>query len=100
MAEPTVRDHAESQRYELLQDGHVIGFLEYERRGDTLALNHTEIAPEHTGQGKGTLLVRGALDDARARGQHIVPACPFVAEFIRRFPRYADLAAPTADATP
>jgi len=40
----------------------------------------------------GSQLVREALDDARSRGFKIVPACSFVADFVRRHPQYADRA--------
>ncbi|HYF46983.1 MAG TPA: GNAT family N-acetyltransferase, partial [Acidimicrobiales bacterium] len=58
-----------------------------------LVFPHTEIARERRGQGLGEVLVRGALDDVRERGEVIVPACWFVAEFVRDHPEYADLVA-------
>jgi predicted GNAT family acetyltransferase len=42
------------------------------------------------GRGIGASLVRAALDDARKRGFKIVPACSFVAAFVRRHPEYND----------
>jgi predicted GNAT family acetyltransferase len=36
-------------------------------------------------------LVRHALDDLRAQGRRVDPACPFVAHYIRQNPEYADL---------
>jgi hypothetical protein len=35
--------------------------------------------------------VRAALDDARERGLRVVPICPFVDDYVRRHPAYADL---------
>ena len=37
------------------------------------------------------VLVKGALDDIRARGETIVPLCPFVAAWLARHPDYQDL---------
>ncbi|MFD5436489.1 GNAT family N-acetyltransferase [Kitasatospora sp. NPDC127067] len=37
------------------------------------------------------MLARGALDDARARGLHVLPYCPFIRGWIRKHPEYADL---------
>jgi predicted GNAT family acetyltransferase len=54
-------------------------------------LVHTEVAPSAEGAGVGSRLVRGALDDVRARGLRVAPLCPFVREYIRRHPEYADL---------
>ena len=43
------------------------------------------------GHGLGGTLVRGALDDVRARGGSVVPLCPFVRGWIDRHPEYQDL---------
>ena len=85
---PVVDNPAEN-RYELREGGDVVGLLEYERRGDEVDLFHTEVRPELRNRGLGETLVRGALDDLRARGERVVPTCPFVAAFIRRHPEYA-----------
>jgi predicted GNAT family acetyltransferase len=58
---------------------------------------HTEVEPRR--KGLGNELVRGALDDLRARGLKVVPVCPFVGAYIRRHPAYADLLT-VDDATP
>ena len=50
-----------------------------------------DIEPHLEGNGLGTRLVQGALDDARARGLKDGPFCPFVSDFIRRHPEYSDL---------
>ncbi len=88
-----VRDDPARSRYELLADGHLVGFTEYDERGGVFVFPHTVITgPEH-GAGYGETLVRGALDDARRRGWRIVPECPFVAHFVADHPEYADLVA-------
>ena len=38
-------------------------------------------------------LVRFCLDDIRAQGLRVDPACPFVAAYIRKNPEYSDLVA-------
>jgi uncharacterized protein len=86
-----VRDNKQRFRYEILDDGVVAGFLQYNMRGGRLILVHTEIHDEFGGRGLATQLVRGALDDARRRNLHIVPICPFVESFIKRHPEYDDL---------
>lgn len=83
-----VHNAAES-RYELREGDDVVGLLEYERKGDELDLFHTEVKPELRNRGLGEVLVRGALDDLRARGERFVPTCPYVAAFVRRHPEYA-----------
>ncbi len=88
-----VRDAAERTRYELLIDGELAGIADYQERDGALVMPHTEIAAARRGQGLGDVLVQGALDDVRARGQKVVPTCWFVREFVERHPEAADLLA-------
>lgn len=89
----TVQDNPEMRRYEASVDGEVAGYVFYQQREEALVLIHTEVAEEFEGQGIGSLLAAGALDDIRARGLHIVPVCPFIRGYIERHPEYADLVA-------
>ena len=88
-----VRHAPEASRYEIRKDGRVVGIAEYVDRGDVLVFHHTEIAAPRRGDGLGAELVRGALDDVRARGGRIVPTCSYVAEFVDEHPEYRDLVA-------
>ncbi len=83
----------EAARYQLTRSGEPIGVIDYRRSGDVLDLFHTETAPSVRGHGLGTVLVRGALDDVRARGLRVVPSCWFVREFIEVHDGYGDLLA-------
>jgi uncharacterized protein len=86
-----VEDNPSELRYELRVDGNLAGEIRYRRQPGSVVLVHTEIEPSFEGQGMGAVLVRGALEDIRARGARVVPFCPFVAAFIRRHHEYADL---------
>jgi hypothetical protein len=88
-----VTDRPNELRYEIEVDGEVAGFLMYRREPDVLELVHTDVDPKWEGQGVGAALVKGALDDVRARGLKIRPYCPFVAAYLRRHPEYDDLVA-------
>jgi predicted GNAT family acetyltransferase len=88
-----VRDNPAQSRYELLEDGRLLGVADYRPMGETLAFPHTEIVPSRRNQGLGHRLVKGALDDVRRKGAKVVPYCWFVAEFIEENPDYADLRA-------
>ena len=82
--------HNEAQgRYELDTE-HGLAIAVYHRQGDRLVFTHTEVPPADEGKGIGSQIVRAALDDARKRGFKIVPACSFVADFVRRHPEYDD----------
>jgi predicted GNAT family acetyltransferase len=88
-----VRDNPEKSRYELVEDGRLLGVADYRPMGDTLAFSHTEIVPGRRRQGLGAALVQGSLDDVRRKGDQVVPVCWFVAKFIEEHPEYTDLRA-------
>jgi predicted GNAT family acetyltransferase len=88
---PTVTDVSDRRRFEIEVDGAVLGFAEYRRRPGVITFLHTEIDPAHEGEGLGTLLVKAALDTARAEGLAVLPYCPFVRGFIDRHREYLDL---------
>ena len=98
MSEPEVRDNADQQRYEIVDDGEVGAFAQYELHGSVADLVHTETVAGHKGRGLGSNLVRAALDDARRRGRQVRPYCPFVRSYIGKHPEYRDLV-PRADWT-
>jgi uncharacterized protein len=89
--ELTVADNADKKRYEARYGSEVVGFLTYHERPGRMTLIHTEVDAEFEGEGVGSRLVSGALDDIRRRGLTVVPICPFVSAYIRRHPEYADL---------
>ena len=84
----SVRDNREELRYELVREGEVLGFLLYRIEPESVVLVHTDVDPAYEGQGLGSVLVKGALDDLRERGVRAVPLCPFVRAYIRRHPEY------------
>jgi len=88
-----VVDNPDRSRYELRNDGHLVGYTQYHERDGVLVFPHTVITDPKRGAGYGTTLVQGALDDVRARGRTIVAECPFVAKFVDENPEYADLLA-------
>ncbi len=89
-----VTDNPAKSRYELRNDGHLLGFTEYDERADgVLVFPHTIITEPKRGAGYGATLVQGALDAVRAKGRTIVAQCPFVKAFIDEHPDYQDLLA-------
>jgi uncharacterized protein len=86
-----VHDNRDRARYELLVDGELAGFIQYNMRGGRMILVHTEIDEARAGHGLAGILVTGALDDIRTRGLSLVPVCPYVEAFIKRHPEYDDL---------
>jgi predicted GNAT family acetyltransferase len=86
-----VVDNPARSRYELRDDGHLVGFTEYQERDGALVFPHTVITEPKRRAGFGRILVQGALDDVRAKGLRIVAECPFVAKFVAEHAEYADL---------
>lgn len=92
----SVTDVPDAKRYELREGDEVLGFAEYllVPEAERIVLSHTEVDPEREGQGLGSAIARGVLDDVRRRGLQAQPLCPFMASYIRRHPEYADLVVP------
>ena len=88
----TVVDNTVASRFELRLDGdEVASFAEYAIRDGVMILPHTVTEPRHQGQGFAAIVIRHALDTARAANLQVVPSCWFAAEFIHEHPEYADL---------
>ncbi|MBS0374894.1 MAG: N-acetyltransferase [Proteobacteria bacterium] len=93
MSEPNpVEDNAAASRFELWVEGRLCR-IDYRRDGDVLALNHVEVPPSLEGRGIGSRLVSGALAIVRARGERVIPRCPFAARYLERHPEDRDLLA-------
>ena len=87
-----VRDNTERHRYELTVDGET-AVMDYRIAGDVVTITHTGVPRALEGRGIGSALVKGALDQIRARNLKIVVLCWFVDGFIARHPEYATLRA-------
>ncbi len=90
-----VRRNDDRTRYELTVDGQ-LAVSEYNRLANAVMFTHTEVPEALEGQGVGSALARGALDDVRAQGLTVIPLCPFVAAFMRRHKDYQDLLSPVS----
>lgn len=90
-ADVSVVENPDAARYEASVSDALAGTCEYELSGRVVTFTHTVVSPEFEGRGVGSALARRVLDDARARGQSVVPACSFIAAYIRRHPEYAGL---------
>ena len=84
-------DRPERHRFEVLADGEVAGFVDYQLGQGEILLVHTEIDEAYEGKGLGSVLVRHVLDTARDRGLAVLPLCPFVRSWIGRHEDYLDL---------
>ncbi|MFA7267459.1 MAG: GNAT family N-acetyltransferase [Candidatus Nanopelagicales bacterium] len=88
-----VVDNTQNCRFEAMIGSELAGQIDYVVGGEVITYTHTGVPAEFEGKGIASALAQFALDQARLRGQSVVPQCPFVAEYINRHPQYADLLA-------
>ncbi|GGK24002.1 hypothetical protein GCM10011322_08310 [Salinarimonas ramus] len=66
--------------------------MTYTRAGESLIIiDHTGVPDALRGRGLGLVLVRRAVEDARAAGKTIIPLCPFAKATIERHPEFHDV---------
>ena len=65
----------------------------YRLADGVMTFTHTEVPAQLRGRGLGSQMMQAVLRDVRAQGLKVVPRCPFVADYIRRNPGFADLLA-------
>lgn len=89
----SVSDVPERARYEARvgEDGPLAAVLTYERSGEHITLQHTQVREEYEGQGIGSRLVADVFADLRERGLRVIPRCPFVVAWLKRHPEEHDL---------
>ena len=90
----TFSDNAERHRFEALDDGKSAGYVEYNMLTHSIMLTHTEVLPEYEGKGVGGFLARESLAAARSMGKRVIPACPFIASYLRKHRELLDLVEP------
>ncbi len=88
--ETKVIHDAAARRFSLATEGRA-AVADYELAGDTVIFTHTFVPPELRGRGLAEKLVRAGLEWARAEKRRVVPACSYVAAFIRRNAEFQDL---------
>jgi len=94
IAHLSLRNNDEQHRYEAFDDAVLVGYSEYNLLSDSIMFTHMEVLPEHEGEGAGGFLAAEALADARRQGRYVIPACPFIAEYLRKNREYMDLVKP------
>jgi uncharacterized protein len=86
-----VTDNFAAHRFELKAGDH-LAIAAYRLAPGVITFTHAEVPPALSGQGIGSGLARGALEQARARELKVVPRCSFIAAFIaKNSAEFADL---------
>jgi len=96
MSPVDVRNNRAQNRFEHFLDGMIVGFVDYSMEGETFALVHTEVFPQHRGKGIGSLLVVEVLKQIRELGGEVLPYCSFIPKVILMHPEYIELVPPPA----
>ena len=94
MEETTITRHDSGARGEYraaVAGSEAIGRLTYQRRGNTLVADDTQVPPEIGGRGVAAKLVEALIADARAAGDKIEPQCSYIEAAFRRHPEWAEL---------
>jgi predicted GNAT family acetyltransferase len=85
-----VRNNAAENRFELDAGGH-LAVAYYRLSPGVVTFTHTEVPPALSGQGIGSKLARGALEQVRAMGLKVVAQCPFIGAYIGKHAAFQDL---------
>jgi predicted GNAT family acetyltransferase len=89
-----VVDVPQRQRFEIRDGGEMVGLADYHLGDGTIDFVHTEVDHDRRNQGLASQLVRGALDDVRARHRfRVIASCSYVARWIDAHPDYRPLLA-------
>jgi len=91
MDSPEIVHSPDRQRFELRLAGDVIGRSYYRAEQGRRVFTHTEVDPDHQGQGLATKLIAFALADTRDTGLRLVAQCPTVADYVERHPEFDEI---------
>ncbi|MDB4880381.1 MAG: GCN5-related N-acetyltransferase [Gemmatimonadetes bacterium] len=89
---PAVSHDAAAKQFEI-RTASGTAHLRYVPSGTALDLVHTEVPPEHEGQGYGSALVEAAFAHARKEKLQVIPTCPFVRHYVDAHPALSSLIA-------
>lgn len=90
-AEYELIDNRENKHYEINM-GNDVAFIEYVlSTGGEIFLTHTEVPKAMEGKGIGSALVLKVLQDIEERNLRLIPLCPFVATYIKKYPEWRRL---------
>jgi len=67
--------------------------MTYTVAGTRVIIDHTQVDDSLRGQGVGGMLVRAAVDWARAENARLLPLCPYAKSVFDKTPAYEDVLA-------
>jgi predicted GNAT family acetyltransferase len=75
------------------QDGKRLAEMSYTTAGTRVIIDHTQVDEVLRGKNAGALLVRAAVEWARAENVKLLPLCPYARSVFEKTPEYADVLA-------
>jgi predicted GNAT family acetyltransferase len=85
-----VTHNSDERRFEMNVKGE-LAVITYRLSPGVISLDHTGVPVPIEGHGVAAKLTRAALDFARSENLRVVPACSYVAAFVRKHSEYQDL---------
>ncbi|ASV29845.1 GNAT family N-acetyltransferase [Maribacter cobaltidurans] len=85
-----ITDNPAKKRYEAIVEDSLV-FIEYIKAKEKIYLTHTEVPGALEGKGIGSSLVLKVLEDIEKQGLTLVPLCPFVAMYLKKYPEWRRL---------
>jgi uncharacterized protein len=85
-----VTHNSNERRFEMNVKGE-LAVITYRLSPGVISLDHTGVPVLIEGHGVAAKLTRAALDFARTENLRVVPACSYVAAFVRKHSEYQDL---------
>ncbi|MER8697790.1 GNAT family N-acetyltransferase [Mesorhizobium sp. M1273] len=86
-----VVENVQQHRFELPIAGDMFAAAYYRLEGGKVALIHTEVPSEFSGQGIASQLAQGTFQLLRKTGRKAILKCPFMSRFFAKHPDYADV---------
>lgn len=68
--------------------------IAYSEDGGNITFHHTEVPQESEGKGIASTLAKSALQYARDQKLRVVPACAYVASYVKKHTEYDDILHP------
>lgn len=85
-------DNGRKGHFAAMEGDREAGLMTYTWAGDhKFIIDHTEVAPDFSGQGVGMKLVMAAVEFAREKGVKILPLCPFAKSVFDKTPAIKDV---------
>lgn len=81
-------DNEEKHQYEFQIEGNIAKIEYIKSSNGEIYLTHSEVPPALGGKGIGSQLAEKTLTDIERQGLRLVPLCPFITGYIKKYPAW------------